>query len=113
MSIPILLHGIAAMQAAGLIYALTRAAGILHESGRSISSADLCLTVLFFKLPTIPDPLNFLTSVTLCRIAGQVRDFYSFPTSYNQYYIIIINTIQHNIALMQVWKCILLMILTQ
>ena len=117
MSISILLHGIAAMRATGLrrarwefwefwefweiardctavgrIYALTREMSIVHESGRSISSADSCLTVLFFKLPTILNPLNFLTSVSLCRIVGQVRqvrDSSLFPTSYNWYYIIL------------------------
>ncbi len=64
--LPILLHGIAAMRAAGLIYALTREMSVVHESGRSISSADFCLTavqsaVLFLKLLTILNPLNFLT----------------------------------------------------
>ncbi len=65
MSIPILLHGTAAMRAAGLIYALMREMSVVHESGRNISSADFCLTavqsaVLFLKLPTILNPLKLL-----------------------------------------------------
>ena len=71
--------------AVGLIYALTREAGIVHESGRSISSADSCLTVLFFKLPTILNPLTILTSVSRFRIVGQVRHSYPFQTSDNSH----------------------------
>ena len=56
--------------AVGLTDALTREMSVVHESGRSISSADFCLTavqsaVLFLKLPTILNPLKLLTSFCL------------------------------------------------
>ena len=58
--------------------ALTREMSVIHESGRSISSADFCLTavqsaVLFLKLLTILNPLNLLILCGTLLVRGADR----------------------------------------